>query len=602
VVHALTRSQVGLLLALGTSACGQGGGAEGSAGSGEGSQGEGGESPTDPDGGSVEGGTDTGEPPPPVCDPGAAPGDVQAPTFVGNVAAETSWFASPVVVDLDGDGARELVSAWYSVFVHDAALQLVAQDGSGDGRVYAPHVVADLDGDGSIEIVAGRNHEVYAYELRSGALVVEAGWPVDTTTAGNPPEVRGLAADDLDGDGDLEVIATTTQTEPTENGGAQVFVFDTSGASFQPAGISWTAWPRYNAQSGQGNDADRNGYGHHGYGCYGLNVGTGDIDGDPEREIVVTYDNHHIQAFDPDGVALDAAPYFTNRDSEYDGMAMTWGQFIRWADPTVEGDHYNLHTGEWPHPSWAEWLQWTASPPNVVDLDGDGKNEVVGIPNVEMNEPYVTQAWAVMVLEGAHDGGARSAMRKPGWETLPRGGAPILVDGWYPPQGVPAPTTVDLDGDGRPEIVAPLNDGSIHAFSPDAAALWSFDHTFGKPVMYASEVTVADLSQDGSPELVFSTFGAPDVLDSGHLVILDAAGNLVHDVPLMNTGENGNGNGAPAAPAIADLDGDGALEIFVQTFEHGMDVYEVPGSADNCVLWPTGRGGPTRTGRAGAMG
>jgi hypothetical protein len=45
-----------------------------------------------------------------------------------------------------------------------------------------------------------------------------------------------------------------------------------------------------------------------------------------------------------------------------------------------------------------------------------------------------------------------------------------------------------------------------------------------------------------------------------------------------------------------DLDGDGTLEIFVQTFDHGMDVFTVPGSGDRCLLWPTARGGPLRTG------
>ena len=50
-------------------------------------------------------------------------------------------------------------------------------------------------------------------------------------------------------------------------------------------------------------------------------------------EILVTYDNHHIQAFDLDGVAIDAVPWFTNRSSQYLNNRLTWGQFIRWADP-----------------------------------------------------------------------------------------------------------------------------------------------------------------------------------------------------------------------------------------------------------------------------
>jgi hypothetical protein len=384
------------------------------------------------------------------------------------------------------------------------------------------------------------------------------------------------------------------------DGGAQVFVYSYDGSSYQPAGTSFTAWPRYNSRRGPGGDADRNGQGHNGFGCYGLNVGIGDIDDDPDLEILVTYDNHHIQAFDPDGEAIDSSPWFTNRQSDYAGMRMTWGQFIRWADPAVERAHYHDHTGEWPSPRSQEWLQWTASPPNVVDLNGDGENEVLGVPNVEMNEPYETQAYAVMVLEGAYGDGARSARRLPGWEMLPRGERPLSVDGYYPPNGVPAATTVDIQGDAAPEIVVSLNDGFIHAFAADASELWRFDFTHGKSIMYASEVIVADLNQDGSPELLFSTFGAPDELDSGHLVILGADGTLLHDVPLPDPGMNGNGNGAPAAPAVGDLDGDGSLEIFVQTFEHGMDVFTVPGSAANCVLWSTARGGPLRMGQPNA--
>jgi hypothetical protein len=265
----------------------------------------------------------------------------------------------------------------------------------------------------------------------------------------------------------------------------------------------------------------------------------------------------------------------------------------------VEENHYHLHQGEWPSPTTAEWLQWTQSPPSVIDLDLDGRAEVVGVPNVERNEPYETQAWAVMVLEGAHGDGSRSAMRKAGWESLPRGERPIAVEGWYPPSGVPAPSFANIQGDEKPEIIVPLNDGFVYAFDAGGNRLWRFDHTLGKAISFASEVVIADLNQDGRPELLFSTFGAPDVQDAGHLFVLAADGSLLHDVPLPNPGNNGNGNGAPAAPAVGDLDGNGTLEIFVQTFDHGMDMFTVPGSAENCVLWGTARGGPRRTGAAG---
>ena len=532
-----------------------------------------------------------------VCVSATSEGEVARPQFIMNLQGQTSWYASPIVADLDNDGDRELVAAYYSLYVFGSDGTLIDRADEGSGRVYAPHIVVDLEGDGINEIICGNRHEVLVYEWRNNRLLIKPGWPADTTTAGESPEVRGIAAADLDGDGLIEIVATTTQTQPTEDGGAQVFVFSANGSLFQPAGLVFPAWPRYNNLSGLGGDADRNGQGHSGFGCYGLNVAIGNIDDDDDLEIIVTYDNHHIQAFDLNGVAIDASSWFTNRSSQYSGNRLTWGQFIRWADPQVEEDHYHLHVGAWPHPSSQEWLQWTASPPNIVDLDRDGQNEVVGVPNVEKFVPYVTQAYAIMVLEGSHGDGSRSAMRKGGWENLPRGGVPISVAGWYPPNGIPAPTTVNIQGDNRHEIVVSLNDGFMHAYNSDAIEIWRYNFMHGKAVMYASEATVADLNQDGSPEIVFTTYGDPNVADSGFLIILGADGSLLHDIALPNPGFNGNGNGAPAAPAIYDLDGDGQLEIFVQTFDHGMDVFTIPGSSDNCILWPTGRGGPLRMGQ-----
>src|SRR5207249_817406 len=102
-------------------------------------------------------------------------------------------------------------------------------------------------------------------------------------------------------------------------------------------------------------DADWNGQGNHGYGCYGENVGIGNVDGDAELEILVTYDNHHINAFNPDGTSVLASDWYTNRDPKYLGMRMGWGQFIRWADLKVEDDHYHLHTGDWPSVDSTMW-------------------------------------------------------------------------------------------------------------------------------------------------------------------------------------------------------------------------------------------------------
>ena len=543
----------------------------------------------------------------PVClseggsEPVSAP--VRVRTMTGDKSwAETGWYSSPGLVDLDGDGKKEIVAPFYSLFVFDGGgttLSTIKEGAYTKGRIYAPAVVADLEGDGVMDVVAAGNEgTVAAYEWKEGGLAIKPGWPASTASGGQSPEGRGMAAGDLDGDGRIEVVVTTTNTSET---GSQVFAFSPNGKLFQPAGTPWPAWPRYNTLEGEGGDADTNGQGQEGFGCFGLNVGIGNIDDDPQQEVIATYDNHFINAFKPDGTSVLASPYFTNRGSEYEGQRFTWGQFIRWVDPAVEESHYHLHTGDWPDIKKTMWLQWTASPPSVADLDGDGRNEVIGLPNAEMGYPYVTQGYAFTVLQGAYGDGSRSAMRMPGWEVLPMSSkpAPRAEGDWYPPSGVPAPVIANILGDGRPEIIATINDGAAYAMGPDAQLLWRYDYAQGAPKTFASEPVVVDLNRDGVPEIVFGVYSLED--DGGRLVVLDNTGRGLFDITLENQGGGGgNGIGVPAAPSVADLDGDGSLEIVLLTFDHGVDVYNVPGSGTQCLPWPTGRGNLLRNGQGPA--
>ena len=538
-----------------------------------------------------------------IAESDAAP--VQRPELLTQLKwTGTSWFGSPIIHDLGG-GSKKLIGTFYDIFVWDHQFNLLATAPSGsgyphEGRIYPPAVCADLDADGVYEIVvAGSNGKVAAYEWKQNTLAVKDGWPAVACDAGQCPEVRGLAAGDLNGDGAIEIVATTTQTA----GGAQVFVFNPDGTLYQPPGLSYNAWPRYNTATGLGNDADANGPGNHGYGCFGLNVGIGNLNEDPIQEIVVTFDNHQINVFDHTGVSMPASPYFTNHSSEYLGNPLNWGQFIRWFESGVEENHYHLHAGEWPHPSHQKWLQWTQSPPAVADLNGDGKNEVICVANVEMDVPYDTKHHSIMALEGSYGDRSRSARRLTGWEQLPSSGYPLSREGhtWYPPTNPPAPTIVDLNGDSQLEILYAAHDGDIYCTSATAEEIWRLDIRHGRRLMYASEIMVADLNRDDQPELVLTTFGDPENLapgePHGYLMILDFNGNILHDIQLPEQGANGNGKGAPAAPTTMDLNGDGTVEIVVQTFGAGCFVFTVPDSAENQLLWPTGRGNYFRDGR-----
>ncbi len=518
-----------------------------------------------------------------VVEPASA-AKVAKPRFVRNIATgETGWFASPGLVDLTGDRRLEIVAPFYSTFVYSARGRLLGRGGATQGRVYAPGVVADLDRDGVREVVVGGNEgTVAAYDLVGGGLRLKPGWPASTCSGGQCPETRGMAAGDLDRDGRIEVVATTTNTSDT---GSQVFVFDASGAVVP-------GWPRYDRQS----DPAFNGAGNQGYGAYGENVGIGNLDGDSQLEVVVTFDNHQINLFNHDGSSVLASPWYRNRQTAHAGRRLGWGQFIRWLSPRVEDDHYHRQVGPWPEVRKTAWLQWTASPPSIADLDRDGRNEVIGVPNVERKEPYETQAYAFMVLDGAYGSGSRSARRHKGFRRLPLTSKPAVRPSgdWYPPSGIPAPSIVDLRGNRRPEIVASIPDGHVYAISPGGRRLWRYDYARGASKTFASEVVAADLNRDGRSELVFGTYGAAP--RSGRLLVLSATGRKLHDVRLRNQGSNGNGIGIPAAPSIADLDGDRRLEIVVTTFDHGIDVYRVPRSRTNRLPWPTGRGNLLRNG------
>jgi hypothetical protein len=205
-----------------------------------------------------------------------------------------------------------------------------------------------------------------------------------------------------------------------------------------------------------------------------------------------------------------------------------------------------------------------------------------------------------MVLDGAYGDGNRSARRHRGFETLPMSNHPVFrPDGdWYPPTGIPAPTVVDLVGNRRPEIVAALPGGNVSAVGPSGHRLWTTQYAPRRAKTFASEVVAADLNKDGTPELIFGTYALHR--DAGRLIVLSANGKKLSVTRLRHQGRDGNGIGVAAAPSIADLTGNGTLEIVLSTFDHGVDVYTVPGSGTGCLPWPTGRGNLLRNGMSTA--
>jgi hypothetical protein len=151
----------------------------------------------------------------------AAPSLAGWPVRLGSVLGP----APVAVADLDLDGSPEVVfgSMWESNAIHVFRANGVEwTDGDGDpstpgifgqaqDRVLSPPLVVDVDGDGSKEIFAGSyDGSLYAWRTDgpAGPPAALPGWPIYQAFNG----VRSApAAADLDGDSDLEIVAVVNQ-------------------------------------------------------------------------------------------------------------------------------------------------------------------------------------------------------------------------------------------------------------------------------------------------------------------------------------------------------------------------------------------------------
>jgi len=162
-------------------------------------------------------------------------------------------------------------------------------------------------------------------------------------------------------------------------------------------------------------------------------------------------------------------------------------------------------------------------------------------------------------------------------------------------------------------MVFGYDDGYVSCYNSAATKLWTFgfasDMGINPATQYVgmTEPLLVDLNKDGVAEVIFATYGYPDVtIKNQWLYILSSAGVKLFKIDLndatTNPGAaaNGNGGGVSGAPTVADIDGNGTLEIIVHTYDARMLIFTVPGSATNCMLWPTGRGGYLRKGQSDA--
>ncbi len=469
---------------------------------------------------------------------------------------DENWFASPAVYDLDQDGKAEIIAARHSVlYVWEMTGSLLwrapvgesasSPNAHGSSRQYASPVVGDFNGDGRGEIAIAFSNKVVLYDYR-GELM--PGWPVEFP--GSDGELRSIAAIDLDRDGHLEILAQKTGAGPVT-------------VAFHLNGAVVDGWPQVRNCPECGE-----------YGGYNQNIGAADLTGDGVPEVVSTYDCSHIGIMDASGKPLPANPLFTGpyvssvpMFHKLDLARQGWG---------ADGEDRD---------------EFTDSPPVFGDLTGDGLPEVIVYSDHERAGEYVNRGNCLWGL-------SPDLTRVPGFEEPICSEAPLYTG--YENNIVqvsPAPALAQLSGDGRPEIVVPSYDGLMRCVSPDGVLLWSyrFDSP-GGPFIGSSGAAVGDLDADGSPEIVFSTYST--VKNASHLIILDAGGRTLHNLPI-------DGRGDMSVPTLADVDGDGVVEILISLKDTlgsglgGVQIWDVASARAGVLPWPTGRGNLLRNGQGG---
>ncbi len=146
---------------------------------------------------------------------------------------------------------------------------------------------------------------------------------------------------------------------------------------------------------------------------------------------------------------------------------------------------------------------------------------------------------------------------------------PQTVD-YRPRQG--GVVAADIDGDGRKDLVVSVPSGQILVLGPGGSPLPGWPRTFEnlpQPAFPVGEPAVGDLDGDGSPEIVTCVVSETPMRRNFFLYAMRADGtDLRYDDPsrpgwpiLLRDAGNDSSSCSNTPTLLADLDGDGSLEV-----------------------------------------
>ena len=415
--------------------------------------------------------------------------------------------------------------------------------------------MGDIDGDGGLDIVVG-SHDGRVNVLRATDGNPTPAWPQMTSH----PINSSPAVADTTGDGRPE-IHVGVGTDATSGGALY---------SFAPDGaVRW----RYAAADKVFSSPSIH-----------STPAIGDINGDGRPETSFgSLGLESIHAVDPNGVRLGGFPFYWD-DTVFSSPALVDVDGNGIDDIVIGGDSSPGppvdHRGGMVRaidgsgrPLWEFRVdEIVRGGPSVGDIDGDARPDIVFGGGDFWGGTDSVKVYA-LELDGR---------LKPGW--------PQSTDGVTNA----SPTLADLDGDGRLDVAIGTSNslhgrgagGSVYAWNGSGEGLPGFPRASGGGVVIG-QITTGDLDGDGGQDLVVPTGGAAFAYSG-------KTGALLFSLA------EGTGTGFQSSPLVADVDGNGLLDIVLAGFRGNTGVvlrYELGEQAEaGRLAWPQFRRDSRRTG------